>query len=110
VSNIEVVRDSVAAYYAQDAAAGAALLSEHFVFTSPQDDHIGKTAFMERCFPTAERFTSHDILAVSEIDEERVLYFYEYELENGERYRNAEVIAVRDGLLVETQVFFGGKV
>ena len=35
---------------------------------------------------------------------------YEYELLSGDRHRNAEYITVRGGQLVETQVFFGGRV
>jgi hypothetical protein len=37
------------------------------------------------------------------------MVLYEYELTTGERYRNVEVVTVRDGQLVETQVFFGGR-
>ncbi len=39
-----------------------------------------------------------------------VLILYEYELTTGERYRNTEVSTVREGQLVETEVFFGGAV
>ena len=39
-----------------------------------------------------------------------VFLLYEYQLTTGDRYRNAEYITVRDGRLVETQVFFGGRV
>ncbi len=35
---------------------------------------------------------------------------YEYELKTGERHRNAEFITLRGGKLVETRVFFGGRV
>lgn len=35
---------------------------------------------------------------------------YEYQLTTGERYRNTEYITIRGGRLVETQVFFGGRV
>ncbi|MGH3615777.1 MAG: hypothetical protein ACRDRK_24910 [Pseudonocardia sp.] len=35
---------------------------------------------------------------------------YEYELKAGGRHRNVEFITVRDGQLMETQVFFGGQV
>jgi hypothetical protein len=61
-------------------------------------------------FPTADRFISHDIVAVNEIDDENVFLFYEYELATGERFRNGEVDTERNGLIVETQVFFGGRV
>jgi hypothetical protein len=30
--------------------------------------------------------------------------------QTGERYRNAELLTVRDGRIAEAQVFFGGKV
>jgi len=51
MSHIDVVRAAFAAYLAQDRAAMDRLLAEDFVFTSPQDDHIGKAAFLEICFP-----------------------------------------------------------
>jgi hypothetical protein len=35
---------------------------------------------------------------------------YQYHLASGDSYRNVEFIAVRDGQLVATQVFFGRKV
>jgi hypothetical protein len=43
-------------------------------------------------------------------DDEHVFILYEYELKTGDRHRNAEYITVRNGQLVETQVFFGGRV
>ncbi len=35
---------------------------------------------------------------------------YDYELKAGGRYRNTELITVRQGRLAEVQVFFGGQV
>ncbi len=43
-------------------------------------------------------------------DGDDVFVLYEYELGTGERYRNMEVLTVRDDKVVETQVFFGGRV
>jgi hypothetical protein len=43
-------------------------------------------------------------------NDDSVFLLYEYELTTGERYRNIEFITVRNGRLVETQVFFGGRV
>jgi len=98
------------AYRIQDRHAAEKLVAEDFVFTSPQDDHIDRTAFFERCFPTAGRFTSQETLELVGAGEDGVFILYEYELKTGERHRNAEFITVRDGQLVETQVFFGGPV
>jgi len=43
-------------------------------------------------------------------DEEGVFILYEYELKTGARHRNTEFITVRDGQIVEIQVFFGGQI
>ena len=41
--------------YQQDRDAAESLIADDFLFTSPQDDHIDRAAFFERCFPTAGR-------------------------------------------------------
>jgi ketosteroid isomerase-like protein len=110
MSNTDTVRASIDAYHNQDIDSASRLLADDFVFTSPQDDHIDKSAYLERCFPTADRFASSEILALVPSGVDSVFLLYEYELTNGERYRNAEYITVRNGKLVETQVFFGGRV
>ena len=109
MADTDIVRSMFEAYLAHDEATAEQLLAEGFVFTSPQDDHIDKAAFMERCFPTADRLVSQEILELVPGDD-GVFVLYEYELKTGERHRNAEFITVRDGKLVETQVFFGGQV
>ncbi|MDQ6752060.1 MAG: nuclear transport factor 2 family protein [Actinomycetota bacterium] len=110
MSNTDVVRASIEAYLARDLNAVEPLIAEDFRFTSPQDDHIDKPAYLERCFPTADRFTAHKILELVSVGEENVFLLYEYQMQNGEQYRNTEFITIRDGQLVEAQVFFGGRV
>ena len=105
----DTVRAFFASYLAQDRATAERLVADEFVFTSPQDDHIDRAAFFERCFPTADRFTEHELLAVVPTDGHDVFVLYEYELDGGRRHRNAEVITVRDGQVTESQVFFGGR-
>jgi ketosteroid isomerase-like protein len=107
--NADTVRAFFASYRAQDRPAAERLVAEEFVFTSPQDDHIDRAAFFDRCFPTADRFKEHELLTVVPTDGDDVFVLYEYELEDGQRYRNAEVITVRDGRVTESQVFFGGR-
>ncbi|MEV7186327.1 nuclear transport factor 2 family protein [Kitasatospora sp. NPDC093102] len=97
-------------YRSQDREAALPLYAEDFTFTSPQDDRIDRAAFFERCFPTADRFTEQRLLRVTPADGELVFVHYEYELTTGDRYRNVEAITVRDGLIREVQVFFGGRV
>ena len=113
-SSADIVRACFAAYLAQDRAAMERLLAEDFVFTSPQDDHIGKAAFLERCFPTADRLRSQELLDVVPSDRSTrrrrtVFIRYEYELKTGARHRNVEVLTVRGCQVTETQVYFGGR-
>ena len=109
MGSADVVQASFEAYLAQDRAAAERLLAEDFVFTSPADDHIGKAVFLERCFPTADRLISQQILHLVGVGDEGVFLMYEYVLRTGERYRNMEYSTVRDGRLTETQVYFGGR-
>ena len=104
----EVVRAAFDAYLGQDARSMAELIAEDFTFTSPQDDHIDKATFMQRCFPTAARLVSQVLLELLPAGDDAAFVLYEYELRTGERHRNVEFIRVADGRLVETQVFFGG--
>lgn len=110
MSNTHIAQACFDAYLAQDQETAGALLADDYVFTSPQDDHIDKDAFLQRCFPTAARLNWQRVLAIADIGPHDVFILYEYELTTGERYRNTEVSTVRKGQLVETQVFFGGAV
>ncbi|KQY56396.1 MULTISPECIES: nuclear transport factor 2 family protein [unclassified Nocardioides] len=109
LSNTETVRAMLGAFRAQDLPTATGLLADDVTFTSPQDDHIDKATYLEVCFPTADRFTSQEVLHVVEAGDGGVFLMYEYELTTGERYRNTELITVRDGLITEIQVFFGGR-
>lgn len=109
-SPTSVVEAAFRHYRSQDRDAALPLYADDFTFTSPRDDHIDKAAFFERCFPTADRFKEQRLLHVTPVDRELVLVYYEYELMTDGRYRNVEAITVRDGLISEVQVFFGGRV
>jgi len=109
MSDVDVVTDFVRAYDEQDLPAARDLMAEDFTFTSPQDDHIDKAAWVERCFPTRDRFVDLRVLQIVD-GGDVTLYRYEYELEGGDRYRNAEALTVRDGKIAEVEVYFGGKI
>ncbi len=109
MTNTDIVRAAFAAYLAQDRAAIDRLLADDFVFTSPQDDRLDKAAFLQVCFPTADRLRRQEILDAVAIDDHQVYVRYAYELKTGERHRNVEVQTVRDGRITEVQVYFGGR-
>ena len=113
LSPVDVVRAGMDSYRAQDRARSESLIADDFVFTSPQDDHIDRATFFDRCFPTADRLVSQEVLAVAPAGAsaagDDVFVLYEYELKAGGRYRNVEVQTVRDGQIHQAQVFFGGR-
>jgi ketosteroid isomerase-like protein len=109
-TNVEIVSAAFEAYRTQDRAAAEPLYADDFTFTSPQDDHIDRAAFFERCFPTAWRFSEQRITHVVNADEDLVFVYYEYDLVDGPTHRNMEAITVRGGQIREVQVFFGGAV
>jgi ketosteroid isomerase-like protein len=106
---IQTVLDFMRAFHEQDRAAAEALLSDEFVFTSPQDDHIDKVAWLERCFPSADHFDGPGVTLEIVEAGDIVLHRYEYAV-NGIRYRNAEALRVQDGRVREVEVYFGGEV
>lgn len=108
-SKADTVRAMFASYLQQDRDRAERLLADEFVFTSPQDDHIDRAAFFERCFPTANRLIRQDLLHVVGAGDDDVFVMYEYELKTGERHRNVEVLTVRGDQITEAQVFFGGR-
>src|SRR4051794_2299488 len=106
----EIVRANFDAYVRQDRSAAEKLIGEDLVFTSPQDDHIDRASFFERCFPTASRVSRQELLHVVPAGGRDVFIAYEYDLEAGGTYRNTELITVANDRIVEIQVFFGGLV
>jgi ketosteroid isomerase-like protein len=105
----DVVRAAFEAYVRQDRLRADALMAEDLVFTSPQDDHIDRDAYFDRCFPTADRVASQDIIELVSAGSDGVFLMYEYRLKTGERHRNTEFLRVRNEQIVEIQVFFGGR-
>jgi ketosteroid isomerase-like protein len=108
MADLDVVRRFREAYEAQDAAAAAALMADDFRFTSPQDDHIDKGEWLEKCFPTVDHFADNTLLQLVDAGDV-VLMRYEYGLHDGSRFRNTEATTVREGLIAEVEVYFGGK-
>ncbi|MFD7712803.1 nuclear transport factor 2 family protein [Streptomyces sp. NPDC059785] len=106
----DVVEAAFRHYRSQDRDAAFTLYADDFTFTSPRDDHIDRAAFFERCFPTAGHFRSQRLLHITPVNAELVFVYYEYEPASGGRYRNVEAITIRDKLIREVQVFFGGGV
>lgn len=111
MSNADVVRSLIQSYLAQDRQAAERLIADDFVFTSPQDDHIDRATFFERCFPASTQLATQQVLEIATTGDDGVFVLYEYDsITDGRRYRNTEFHTVREGQVAEIQVFFGGRV
>jgi hypothetical protein len=102
---LAVVRKALRAYVDKDRAAIEAAIAPGYHFTSPIDNRLDRATYFARCWPNSEHTDSfREILAFEE--GERAVVTYEAQAE-GRRFRNCEVHTVRNGQLVETEVYFG---
>ena len=105
-SNAEIARAAYDAYVAQDSATFEALLAADFHFTSPLDNRIDRETYFRRCWPNGkivERFDFINLVA----DGDRVFVTYEGRNTNGLRFRNTEILTIRNGRIVDVEVYFG---
>jgi len=107
--NIMIVRRLRQAFDEQDAETARALLADDFRFTSPQDDHIDREAWMRDCFPSADHFVQSHLSEVGALGGV-VVSRYDYTLADGTRWRNMEAATVHDGQVHEVEVYFGGRI
>ena len=104
--NTDAVRACYRAYETKDRGTLEAVLAEDFHFSSPLDDHIDRAAYFERCWPNANRLKAFDLEQVVEQGDE-VFVRYVCERTAGGRFRNVEVFRLKDGKIVEVDVYFG---
>ena len=104
-----VARASYEAYVRKDRAALEALVADDFHFTSPLDNRLDRKTYFERCWPNSERIASFDYIHLVPHGE-RVFVTYELTNTDGDRFRNTEILTVREGRLVEAEVYFGWSI
>lgn len=101
-----IARACYQAYVDKDRAAIEALLDEDFHFTSPLDNRLDRATYFERCWPNSERIrtcTFKNLIASGET----VFVTYEGEGRDGKGFRNTEILTIRNGKIVEVEVYFG---
>lgn len=105
----DIARRSYQAYVDKDREAIEAVIAEDFHFTSPLDNRIDRRTYFERCWPGSERISDFRFIRLVE-DGEQVFVTYEGTWTSGRRFRNTEVLTVRDGKIVEAEVYFGWNI
>jgi len=104
--NIDVARASYEAYVTKDRSAIEALVADDFHFTSPLDNRIDRATYFERCWPNSAWIAGFDFSYMVP-DGDRVFVTYEARKADGGRFRNTEILTIRNGQLVDAEVYFG---
>ena len=104
--NVAIARTAYEAYVAKDRAAIERLIASDFHFTSPLDNRIDRATYFARCWPNSETIKDFDFINLV-ADGDRVFVTYEGRHIDGRRFRNTEIVTVRQNQIVEVEVYFG---
>jgi ketosteroid isomerase-like protein len=104
----ETVRRAFSAFQAREREVFDGLLADDFRFSSPHDPDLDRDGYFERCWPNADHMRSQTLDRVVEAGDE-VFVRYEVERTSGERFRNVELITVRDGRIERVEVYYGAE-
>jgi ketosteroid isomerase-like protein len=107
--SVAIARAAYEAYVSKDRKAIEKLIAEDFHFTSPLDNRIDRAMYFRYCWPNSERLKAFDFINLVP-DGDRVFVTYEGHGVNSDRFRNTEIVTVRDGQIVEVEVYFGWSI
>jgi ketosteroid isomerase-like protein len=102
----DIVRATYQCYVDKDRARLESLVAPDFHFTSPLDDRLDRATYFERCWPNSENLTGFEFQRIF-VRGGQAFVTYEATTKAGKRFRNTEFLTVRDGQLVEAEVYFG---
>jgi hypothetical protein len=106
---VAIARAPYEAYVAKNRAAIEKLIAADFRFTSPLDNRIDRATYFRRCWPNSERIDGFNFINLVP-DRDRVFVTYEGHTQNGERFRNTEIVSIRGGQIVDVEVYFGWSI
>lgn len=108
-SNIAVVQKYFQAYTDKDRAAIDAVVDATIRFSSPPDNRIDRATYFGRCWKVSEAIVGRKMIHML-ADGDRVFVTYELAFTSGGISRNTEIIALRNGKLVDVEVYFGWSI
>jgi ketosteroid isomerase-like protein len=106
---ISIARRAYQAYVDNDRAAIEAIIGDDFHFTSPRDNRIDRQVYFDKCWKNSETITGFTFINLV-ADGERVFVTYEGQRSAGKPFRNTEIVTVRNGKIVEVEVYFGWSI
>jgi ketosteroid isomerase-like protein len=104
----DTARACFQAYVDKDRDAMESLIAADFHFTSPLDNRLDRAAYFDRCWPNSKAIEAIDFVHVVE-DGARVFVTYEGEA-SGRRFRNTEILTIREGRITAVEVYFGWNI
>jgi len=104
--NAEIARAAYDAYVTKDRAALEAIIANDFHFTSPLDNRLDRETYFRRCWPNSKTIAGFEFINLVP-DGDRVFVTYEGRNTNGHRFRNTEILTIRDAQIVDVEVYFG---
>jgi ketosteroid isomerase-like protein len=107
--NAAIARAAYEAYVTKDRAAIEKLIAEDFHFTSPLDNRLDRETYFRRCWPNSKMIKGFDFMHLV-TDGDRVFVTYEGRNTDGRRFRNTEILTIRDRHIVDVEVYFGWSV
>jgi ketosteroid isomerase-like protein len=108
LESTSIAKASYEAYARKDRAAIESLIAEDFHFTSPLDNRIDRKTYFKRCWPNSELISAFEFVHVVP-NGDKVFVTYEG-LSAGKKFRNTEILTVRNGKIVEVEVYFGWSI
>ena len=103
-----IARTAYNAYVAKDRTAIEALIADDFSFTSPLDNGLDRASYFAICWPNSANTEGFEIIHLVEHGDQ-VFVTYEGRTKTS-RFRNTEILTVRDEQIVEVEVYFGWNV
>jgi ketosteroid isomerase-like protein len=106
---IAIVRQAYQAYVDKDRAALETIIADDFHFTSPWDNRIDRETYFKRCWPNSAMIAAFDFVNLT-VDGGRAFVTYEGRNTSGKRFRNTEILTIRNHKIVEVEVYFGWSI
>ncbi len=107
-ANLKIARAIFEAYIGKDRAAAEALIAPDFRFTSPLDNGIDRERYFAICWPNSANADGFELVHMVE-NGDQVFVTYEGQSKNA-RFRNTEILTVRNGQIVSVEAYFGWDV
>ena len=103
----QLIRGYFKIWLARDLEAMERAVADDFHFTSPLDNRLDRETFFKRCWPGGDALASIDVQRIVPQDDYSAFVTYEPTMKDSRRFRNTEFITVRDGKLINVEVYFG---